>query len=134
MTHIKIQKLSKDRLSKEEFGFDIQGLTLVYSSYFIYHRNNTREKWADEKPKPLSFDDWCRKNNKSNDDDCCEYHLYNEYQEYKNKLNPVLQKTKSGKSKLSSLCAQIKDLPKCPDDVANKAALEFCSQIKVIYK
>ena len=129
---IKIQRLSKDKLTKHEYCFDIRGTQLVYSSYMEYNRSTKREKWADEKPDTLNFWDWCKKNNYSFD--YCDYYINQEYDEYLRDNDSVLQKTRTGKAKLSGISATIKDLPKCPPQVANAAALEFCLQLKVIYE
>lgn len=127
---IKIQKISKDGLSKEEWGFTSYETQLIYNSYFIYNRNSKKEKWADERKRPIEFSTFCERNNLDEYD----YLSEEQYKKYLDKNNPILQKTKTGKPKLSGICAQIKNLPKCPPDIAQKAALEFCLQLKVIYE
>lgn len=131
---VKIQRISKNGLSKQEWNFDCKGTCLTYVSHFVYNRNNKREKWADEKPNTLSFEDWCKYNNKSDDDDYNSDDLYYQYQKYRDKLNLILQKTKTGKSKLSGISARIKNMPKCPQDVAKEAKKVFCEQLKVVYE
>jgi hypothetical protein len=132
---IKIQRISENGLTKHEYCFSTHGDTLVYTSWYEYNRSNKREKWADEKPKPLSIGDWCKKHNKDIEDIGDDYFGSSEYIEYLNKLNPVLQKTRSGKTKLwGTVCSNIKDLPKCPEDVAKDAYYEFCKQLKVVYQ
>ena len=127
---IEVQRISKDGLSKESWHFSIQGINLVYKSYSIYNRNTKREKWADEIPEPLSLSIWCKKFNKDEYD----YYDCQEYKEYYNKLNPVLQKTRLGKTKLSGICAKIENMPKCPVDVALEAKKILINKMKVIYK
>lgn len=128
---IRIQKISKDGLSKEEWNFTPFGLNLVYTSHFVYNRNNKREKWADERPECLDYSNWCERNGY---DEYDEYYSVQAYKSYLNENNPILQKTKSGKSKLSGISAQIKDMPKCPKSIADKAYMKFCLQLKVIYE
>ena len=131
MENIKSQRISPNGLSKQEWRFTIRGTDLVYTSHFVYNRSTKIEKWADEKPKPLLFRDWCKKYDKEEND----YYSDQEYQMYYEKLNPVCQRTKSGKSKLSGVCmSDIKGMPICPDDVASEAKIRLMEELKVIYK
>ena len=128
---IKIQRISENGLTKYEWHFSVIGNQLVYKSHFTYNRNNKKEKWADERPKPLSFDEWCEKYNK--EENC--YYSDLSYQEYYNSLNPVLQKTKDGRTKLFGIISHYyKDMPVCPDDVALEAKNKFCEELKVVYQ
>ena len=133
MSTIKIQKTKPNGLTKEEWGFNLTpySTNLVYTSYFIYHRNSKREKWADEKTV-LNYEDWCKKYKKEYD--YYDLHYHGEYTKYLDKNNPILQKTRDGRTKLSGICAQIKNMPKCPPDIAKKAVLEFCIRLKVTYE
>lgn len=137
MIDIKIQIISDDQLTKHQYCFELQGNKLIYKSWFEYNRSNRKEKWADEKPKPLSIGDWCKKYKKDIENYDDNYFGGNEYNEYLNKLNPVLQKTRQGKTKLYGKSGCTKFLPKCPKNVAILAKSELIrkitNELEVVY-
>jgi hypothetical protein len=129
---IKVQRISRNGLSKQEWCFSIQNLTLVYTSYSLYNRNSRKEFFADEyRPQGiLTYEDWCDNNNLDWNDANNE----NKYLRYKNSFNPVLQKTNDGRTRLSSISCELKYMPECPKVVAKEALEIFKKQLKVVYQ
>lgn len=131
MSDVYVPRFSKDGLRKEVFEFDYESGALRYTSHRIYNRSSKKDTWADEeREKTLSFEAWCRKLGK----DEYGYWSEREYDKYRNKRNPVMQKTKQGKVKMSGIYAMISHMPLCPDDVAEEAKILFAKGMKVVYK
>jgi hypothetical protein len=132
MSDVRIARYSKDKLTKEVFEFTFDCGELEYTSHMVYNRSTTKELWADDpkRPRAMSYRDWCDKDDRIYGS----YESEREYQQYADKFNPVLQKTRKGKSKCSGISAMIEHLPPCPDDVAKEAREKFAKSIKVRYK
>ena len=130
---IKISRFSKNGLTKTVYGFEYENDNLQYVSQMMVNRSTTKEKWVDELPHPMNYEEWCTIN-KMVDSWESPYDNYSEYQKYRHSQNPVLQKTTQGKVKLSGITADIEDLPSCPKDVADEALKKFRAQIKVVYR
>jgi hypothetical protein len=130
---IVIQRISRNGLTKQEWRFSCQNSKLYYTSWFEYNRSNREEKWADEDPvEPLSYEAWLEKNGRDWDE-WAEYDAG--YQDYRDSINPVCQKTKFGKTRLHGTCAgDISSMPKCPESVAKEALKEFKKKLKVVYE
>jgi hypothetical protein len=131
MWDVKVERISVDGLSKQVFVFDYDCGSLRYSSHRTIYRDEG-EVWSDDPSytKPLSLEAWCGKNNRdpNNLDD------WEDYNAYKIQFNPVCQKTSYGKTKMGGISAPIKDLPPCPDGVAEEAKEKFAQNLKVVWK
>lgn len=131
MSDVIVSRISKDGLTKENFEFEFEYGKLSYRGHFVCNRSSKRETWADErKDKNLSFADFCDKH----DLDSFDWWSQEEYDKYLEKSNPVMQKTRQGKTKYSGKYGDLNFLPPCPDDVAEEAVKKFASSIKVYYK
>lgn len=127
MSEVKVERISPDGLHKDIYEFTYKYGELVYTSYFNVNRSDNREAWADKRKPPMSFEKWCE----THDRDEYDWRAAEDYREYKDSLNPVLQKTKQGKTKLTGISAQPKNMPKLPDGVAAEAVEKFKQNIKV---
>jgi hypothetical protein len=129
---IYIDRISKDKLSKVRFGFDLNGNTLQYVEHYTFNRDTVKEPWGDRWPKALSYDAWCKSHDLEPSYCECDHNgLQDQYHEYQEKMNPVCHRTKNGKSKMSGVwCMDTKVLPPCPD-VSKEALVKYTTSLRV---
>jgi hypothetical protein len=125
---IVVQRVSEDGLSKQEWRFDYRCGLLTYICHYVYNRSSRRAKWADEF-SPMPYSNWVVKYGTDNED--LDEDAYEDYLRYN---NPLTQKTRQGKCKLSGISALISNMPVCPDDVAKEAKKKFIKQLEIYYK
>ena len=129
---IYIERISKDGLSKVRFGFD----NLQYVEHQWFYRDSLEEPWGDQWPLPLSYESWCEEHDlEPCYCECGHCSLPQQYNKYRDDMNPVCHRTKSGQSKMrGQWCLDIKVLPSCPDDVAAEALAAHIKSLMVKWK
>lgn len=133
---IYVARISEDGLSKIRFGFELSNSTLQYVEYYTFFRDATDELWGDQWSAPLSYEKWCASHNieacTCEHDCCC---LRDQYESYRDTLNPCCHKTKDGKVKMmGQWCMMINALPACPDEVAAEALAFATKSLTVRWK
>ena len=130
MFDVEVPVISEDGLTKEVFVFNHTSRGhLEYIAHFVYNRSTKKETFSDEE-KPLSLIEFC----KNYDLDEYSESSGTKYAEYRDSVNPVLQKTKQGKTRAGGISAQISSLPPCSKKIADKAKVLFAKSITVRYK
>ena len=134
-TEIAVERLSNKALTKEIFIFKVTGITLYYAAYYILNRDSKRNRWSDEQPEPLSYERWVKLPSTIHD---LGRHIdentgSEEYSKYRRMMNPVNQKTRDGRPKMSGISASIRSMPSCPASVANKALKIFKKKLIVVF-
>ena len=133
-----VERISEDGLSKVRFGFELRSNALHYEEYYTFHRDSLDEPWGDNWPDALSYEAWCKSHDvepchcNCEEECCC---LYEQYDKYKNEMNPVCHKTQTSKVKMmGQWCMDQTRLPKCPDDVAAEALAAYTKSLAVKWK
>jgi hypothetical protein len=130
MSEVRVLRISRGGLHKQIYVFAWDGDSLNYIGHYDCYRSTRKETWADQEKDLMSMSTFCKNNNLYEYDDASE----DAYIQYRRDNNPVCQKTRQGKTKLSGVYAQIESLPVCPDDVAADAKAQFIRSIKVEYE
>ncbi len=130
MSEVRVSRISRHGLHKQIYVFAWGCDSLNYIGHYDCYRSTRKETWADQGKDLMSMSTFCKKNKLYEYDDTTE----DAYMQYRLANNPVRQRTRQGKAKLSGVYAQIESLPVCPDDVAADAKAKFIRSIKVEYE
>lgn len=133
-SEVHVSRTSNRKLTRTTYIFRSQGVALRYSGVYIEHRSTTKELWALEQPTPMSYREWCKANHREYDD-FLEPNEDEAYRSYRDKGNPIRQRTTSGLPRLQgSYSDMLCHLPRCPPAVAAEARKQFCERLIVEYK
>jgi hypothetical protein len=103
---------------REIFSFEIYGNTIRHEGYAISFRDDVNDIWGDEFHDKFSgerkeLDDKIRMSYDAEEDEGCSYEeVRNEYVHERQKYNPYIMKTKSGKPRYSAVYGR--SIPKYP--------------------